>query len=257
MADINLRQPGIYAIRNTVNGKLYVGSAVSVARRWQVHRSNLKTGVHRCKPLQRAYDKYGADAFIYEVLEFVTELTALVVREQHYLDTLDSHCERGGYNVCPVAESRLGMKMPESAKRAIGLASRGRRITQEQKDAVSLVHKGKTISEAHRAAVSAAHKGRKHSPEHVAKIAAASRGRKLSEAQKARVSAVHKGKTISQAQKDAIGKAARERKRSPEEIAKLKASLTGRVISAQHRLNISIAKRKAFSGKVVGQLSFL
>ena len=74
MADPKL--PGIYAIRNTANGKLYVGSAISIARRWQVHRSNLKTGVHRCNPLQRAYAKHGVDAFFYEVLELVPPATS-------------------------------------------------------------------------------------------------------------------------------------------------------------------------------------
>jgi group I intron endonuclease len=199
--------PGIYAIRNLTNGKCYVGSAIRLARRWAVHRHTLKTGTHRCQPLQRAWNKHGKDAFVFEVLEVVNDLISLITREQYWLDTLQSHCESNGYNVCPTAQSRLGMKMPQSAKDRIGAASRGRKLTEEQKAAISLVHKGKTTSAAHRAAVSAAVKGRPQSPELIAKRAAANRGRKMSDEQKAIVSKVHKGKTIAQYHKDAVSKA--------------------------------------------------
>lgn len=209
MADPKL--PGIYAIRNTANGKLYVGSAVSIARRWTVHRSNLKTGVHRCKPLQRAYDKYGVAAFVYEVLEIVQDVANLIVREQHWLDTLDSHCDRGGYNVCPIAESRLGMKMPESAKATIGAKSRGKKLSDEHKAAISRVHKGKIISDAHRLAVSVAGKGRKQTPEWVEKRAAKRRGKPISDEHKRIVSATHKGKKLAQYQKDAVSRATKAR----------------------------------------------
>ena len=157
------------------------------------------------------YDKHGKATFVYEVLEFVPDLTNLIGREQHWLDALDSHCERNGYNVCPVAESRLGMKMPESAKAKIGAASRSRKLTAEQKRRVSEVHKGKTISKAQRLAHSKAMKGRKQTPEWVEKRAVSLRGRKMSAAQKAMGSAVHKGKKIAQYQKDAVSRATKAR----------------------------------------------
>jgi group I intron endonuclease len=209
MADTKV--PGIYAIRNLINGKCYVGSAVRIARRWEVHRSGLKTGKHRCKPLQRAYDKYGKEAFSYEILEVVDVLTDLIPREQYWLDRLESHCDKGGYNVCPVAESRLGMKMPQSAKDAIGAKSRGRSPSSETRAKIGAAHKGKTISADQRAAYSALMKGRKQSPEHVARRAASTRGRKISDEQKKAISKVHSGKVISQSNKDAVGRAAKMR----------------------------------------------
>ncbi len=211
MADPKL--PGIYAIRNIINDKCYVGSAVRIARRWIVHRSDLKTGVHHCSPLQRAYNKHGIAAFTYEVLEVVRDTADLITREQYWIDKLKSHCDANGYNVRPRANSALGMKMPETAKLAIGLASRGKTLTAEHKAAISLVHKGKTISTAHRLRLSTMLKGRKHSPEHVAKIAAANRNRKrkMSAEQKRGVSLVHKGKTIAQHHRDAVSRATKAR----------------------------------------------
>jgi len=210
MADPKL--PGIYAIRNTANDKLYVGSAISIARRWQVHRSNLKTGVHRCKPLQRAYDKYGVTVFAYEVLEIVPDLASLIVREQHWLDALDSHCERGGYNVCPTAESRLGMKMSAEARAKIGKASKSRKHTPEAKAKIVAAWRTRApISAETRAKMAASNKGKKRSPEQLARMAAAHRGQKISDAQKAMISAVHKGKKIAQYQKDAVSRATKAR----------------------------------------------
>jgi group I intron endonuclease len=97
---------GIYAITNTVTGKLYVGSAVDIDRRWQTHRTQLRAGVHHSQKLQRAWAKYGPDAFAFTVLE-ECDPTVLQDREQYWLDTLDS--TRHGYNVNPTANSPRGL----------------------------------------------------------------------------------------------------------------------------------------------------
>ncbi len=38
---------GIYQIRNSQNGKLYIGSAVNVRNRWVEHRKLLRKGAHK------------------------------------------------------------------------------------------------------------------------------------------------------------------------------------------------------------------
>lgn len=220
----NIDKSGIYAITHAATGRVYVGSALKFSRRWAVHRHGLKAGNHRSKRLQAAWDEFAADAFTFSILEFVDDPANIIAREQHWLDHFDASCPSRGFNACPVAESRLGMKMPESAKAAIGRASRGRKLTPEQKARISAVHKGKTISEAHRAAVSAALKGRKFTIEHAAKIGAANRGRAVSEHAKQRASEVHKGKKLTEAQKSAVGAAAKARIRKPEERAKVSAA---------------------------------
>lgn len=44
---------GIYQIRNTVTGKIYIGSAVDIARRFRVHRWYLTKGEHGSRHLEK------------------------------------------------------------------------------------------------------------------------------------------------------------------------------------------------------------
>lgn len=48
----------IYAILNTINDKVYVGSAVNLRLRWNNHRSQLNLNKHDCQHLQSAWNKY-------------------------------------------------------------------------------------------------------------------------------------------------------------------------------------------------------
>ena len=61
---------GVYKITNTLcpEGKYYIGYSCNVKQRWQKHKSTLRGGKHRNMYLQRAYNKYGAECFTYEIL---------------------------------------------------------------------------------------------------------------------------------------------------------------------------------------------
>lgn len=59
----------IYLIRNTVNGKLYVGRTIDPKRRQRHHFSDLKSGTHHNQYLQNAFNMYGEGAFVFEVIE--------------------------------------------------------------------------------------------------------------------------------------------------------------------------------------------
>ena len=37
---------GIYKIKNIINGKVYIGSAIYFIKRWSVHKSELKNNKH-------------------------------------------------------------------------------------------------------------------------------------------------------------------------------------------------------------------
>ncbi len=82
-------QCGIYAIRNKVNGKIYIGSTVSFCRRLSQHRKELERGKHGNIHLQRAYDFYGVYNLEYLVIELCPQ-NKLIVREKHYIDTLSA-----------------------------------------------------------------------------------------------------------------------------------------------------------------------
>ena len=97
----DLPKSGIYAIENTVNGKIYVGSAVNLGRRFKDHRVHLNQGKHHSLKLQRAWNKYGAAVFVFKILEAIKNHNELVLREQYWIDTLDVLGDFG-YNICPV-----------------------------------------------------------------------------------------------------------------------------------------------------------
>lgn len=80
-----MAQNVIYKIRNVVNQKFYVGSAVDTRSRFRQHRRLLKKGTHHCKHLQAAWNKYGEDAFKFEVVEHVSSRDVLEAAEDVWL----------------------------------------------------------------------------------------------------------------------------------------------------------------------------
>lgn len=76
---------GIYRIRNLNNNKCYYGSAKDIKRRWSKHKSQLKYQRHENIILQRAWNKYGEEVFVFEVVE-LCDVDDLLNVEQKYLD---------------------------------------------------------------------------------------------------------------------------------------------------------------------------
>lgn len=64
------KRSGIYVIRNTVNGKRYVGQSTDVAARFCGHRYDLRRNESRCTALQVEWNEYGESAFTFDVLFF-------------------------------------------------------------------------------------------------------------------------------------------------------------------------------------------
>lgn len=101
---------GIYKIINLVNNKIYVGSAVNLFNRFKLHKSDLKNNKHCNDYFQNAYNKYGKNNFIFDIIEFVENKNSLIEKEQYWIDELNV-CDRNiGYNICLQAGSTLGKK---------------------------------------------------------------------------------------------------------------------------------------------------
>lgn len=77
---------GIYRIKNLKNNKCYYGSSKNIEKRWKTHLNGLKNGNHHNIHLQRSWNKYGEDNFVFEVVEECNE-TLLLDLEQKYLDS--------------------------------------------------------------------------------------------------------------------------------------------------------------------------
>jgi group I intron endonuclease len=177
MADAILAQCGIYAIRNTVNGKIYVGSTVNVRARLVYHRSFLNRGKHVNQKLQRAWIKYGSAAFQLSAIEYVDNCSELLSREQHWIDSEQAvDC---GYNIRRVAEGNYGLKASAETREKMSRAQRGRTQTPEARQRISAANKGiNRFTREQVAKMSADRKGRRHTDEAKAKIASSSAGRK-------------------------------------------------------------------------------
>lgn len=59
---------GIYHIKNNISGGVYYGRSVDVEDRLRHHRNELKRNVHRNKRLQNSWNKYGQEAFTFELI---------------------------------------------------------------------------------------------------------------------------------------------------------------------------------------------
>jgi len=87
---------GIYRWLNTKTGKSYVGSSHNLEKRKESHTCALASGTSYSLHLQSSYNKYGADKFIFEVLE-ECPVEDLERREAAWIISLDS--VKNGYNL--------------------------------------------------------------------------------------------------------------------------------------------------------------
>lgn len=77
---------GIYRIKNLINGKCYYGSSKNIENRWRRHKRELVSQKHINEILQRAWNKYGKENFVFELVEECSENELFDV-EQKYLNT--------------------------------------------------------------------------------------------------------------------------------------------------------------------------
>jgi len=96
---------GIYRIFNTKNNKSYIGSSINLKSREYKHFWMLSKKIHDNVHLQKSFDKYGKDSFIFEILELCDE-AVLFTRENYYIKTNNSCDPTFGYNRAEVNEFR-------------------------------------------------------------------------------------------------------------------------------------------------------
>lgn len=97
---------GIYAIINKINGKQYIGSSKSVYYRWnQSHRPDLRNNTHGNRHLQSAWEKYGEDNFLFEVIEECDQ-SVLLEREGHWIEHHRTWEREFGYNFTRIIDGK-------------------------------------------------------------------------------------------------------------------------------------------------------
>lgn len=176
-----LNNTGVYTITNLIDNKIYVGSTtVSFYFRKKKHFNSLKNNKHTNKHLQRAYNKYGAENFEFEILE-TCEKEYCTSTEQYWMNMLNVCNDKYGYNNRPVAQNNIGVRRNEETKKRISLTIKRIMNTKEAKQKISDRHKGIPLSIEHKLNISKSLKGRKLSEEHKIKVGLIHKGKVASE----------------------------------------------------------------------------
>lgn len=114
---------GIYKITNLVNGKLYVGSSVNLDKRIYEHFRTLNKNEHSNIHLQRAFNKYGKENFVSEILDYVSHKSELKYREQYWMDKYNWDML---YNIAPFAENTTGIPCSKETRKKIANSLKGK-----------------------------------------------------------------------------------------------------------------------------------
>ncbi|UXR28929.1 G-I-Y Y-I-G endonuclease [Bacillus phage Nachito] len=206
---------GIYGIRNTLDGKIYVGSSINVRKRTQDHIGLLRRDKHPNEHLQRAWSKYGEDNFEVILLEEVNEDNRWD-REQHYIDLYDSQNMKFGYNK---AKAEPKAPLSEETKRKLSEINKGKKLTEEHKRKLSEAGKGRVFSEESKKKISESHKGKKFSKESREKMSK-SKKKVMTPERMREIGAQRKNMVMSDETKKKISEKRKGQKLSPEHKAK-------------------------------------
>lgn len=175
---------GVYDILNKVSGTIYIGSSNHMIKRLYDHRYDLNRGKHKNDHLQKAWKKYGEEAFEFRILTRTSNEMKLST-EQAYLD----FARNNGYKLYNIGEKAhaplTGRKHTEETKRKISEKRRLWRPTEEHKAKTAASMRGFKHSEESKAKIAAAHRGKKKSPEQVRNMSLANLGKRMSEQAKA------------------------------------------------------------------------
>jgi group I intron endonuclease len=124
----------VYAIENTVNNRCYIGSATDYKSRWNAHRSSLRRGKHHSFILQRAWDKYGEDAFAFKVL--------VICAKEQRIEYENRLMPLQSYNILRTAKEQLvrgGWKHMDAFRQKMSAIHKGKKLTNEHRQKLAEV----------------------------------------------------------------------------------------------------------------------
>lgn len=121
-------KPCIYCIKNKVNNKVYIGSAIGHFRRKGQHYYMLRNNSHFNKHLQNSWNKYKEENFEFIILEFIENVECLEEREEYYIKLNNSKLPSFGYNHRDCCKTNLGNKWPIESKIRFSISKKGKPI---------------------------------------------------------------------------------------------------------------------------------
>lgn len=139
---------GIYKIINLINGKVYIGQTKEkFQRRFWLHRWKLRNNSHDNTHLQRAWNKYGENNFVFEVIEVLTE-EDIDEREKFWIQYYRN--KTGCYSIQDGGQPvNLNKYVSEESRKKTGEKNRqrmlGSKLSEETKKKMSETRKNKFI----------------------------------------------------------------------------------------------------------------
>ena len=134
---------GIYAIKNSTDGKLYIGQSVDVEYRICNHFSRLKWNRHDNEHLQRSYNK-NPSAFTWELL-CECDQSELDDKEIQYIKEYKSTDPHYGYNKSYGGQQEH--RATEETKRKMSESKKGKKFTREHRQKIGEANKKRKLSE--------------------------------------------------------------------------------------------------------------
>lgn len=223
---------GVYVLRNTANGKVYVGQSIHIHARICEHRIAARRGDK--SHLYDAMRRYGADAFVCAVLEECAP-ARLDEREALWMAEFDCRNPERGYNLMPAGQR--GRVMDEAMRRRMSERARSYKATPETIEKMRAASTGRRHSDETKAKISRAHKGRVVSAETAQKVATALKRRwaAMTEREKAEYAAVRSGWSHSEALKQAVSERFKGKPKTEEQRARMSAAAKARSPEADAR----------------------
>jgi len=179
----------VYHIQSKTSGKAYYGSTTNFKRRTNQHTYLLHRNMHHSMHLQNAWNTYGQDDFLIEIIKIFENQEDMLSFEKSLL----SDDLRKTYNVSTEVNKQHRLNRPHSAetKAKLSVLFKGRTVTEETKEKIRQARKLQSSPMI----------GRSHSEETKQKIRLArakqpspSKGMKYTEKQKQRMSLAKLGK---------------------------------------------------------------
>lgn len=164
----------VYKITNKLNGKIYIGQAANVAKRWSRHCKNTDKAA-----ISLAIRKHGKHNFSFDIItEYDNELD-LNNAEDYFIDFYNTLAPSGYNRVTGQQKNRVwleeSLNKASESKKGEKNPSFGIIASDVRKKAISDALKGKPKSPEHRAKIKLINLGRKHTIETRAKMSASAK----------------------------------------------------------------------------------
>lgn len=130
---------GIYGIQNTLTGEWYVGQSQDVNKRRTTHFRNLTNQQHENVHLQRSFDKYGKETFIFELLE-ECDIDSLNECEIKWIAEKDS--KENGFNMTYGGDGIRGFHMSDEVREKMSQSRMGHPVSEEHRRKMSIAKSG-------------------------------------------------------------------------------------------------------------------